>query len=361
VSPVLRAAVSPGEVRVAAMLGDFLRDFAIWRPGCPDGFGDLYRGRVRAVAPALAGCFVDLGDQDGFLPDSEGGAGLGEGDFVAARVTRAPQAGKGARLSARGIKAEAGPAGLIARGPGGLRELAAVHPEATILIDDAPMFAALRPEFGPRLALVPRAFDDALESEIAALFEPTVSLPGGGVIHIEPTRALVAIDLDSGLGSGRDHRAGAHLAANRAMLPELVRQIRLRDLAGTILVDFAGLPAKKRAGLGSELAAQLGAEDPRAPRLVGFTGLGLAEIVRTRRHPPLHELNQGPHAAGLAALREATRRPQGRLCLRARPAILAALEADPVALAAFAHGATYQLRLLADAGLAAPGYIIEEI
>jgi len=366
VSTLLCAAVSPGEVRIAAIVDGVLQDFAIWRPGRPDGVDDVFRGRVRAVAAALGGCFVNLGDQDGFLPDSEGGRGLSEGDFVAVRISRAPQAGKGARLSARGISAEPGAAGRIARGPGGLRELAALHPDAAILIDDAAMFATLRPEFASRLSVVPRAFDDELEAEIAGLFEPTVALRGGGEIHIEPTRALVAIDLDSGLGTGRslggrDHRVGAHLAANRVMMPELVRQIRLRDLAGAILVDFAGLPAKKRVTLGVELAGLLAAGDPRAPRLLGFTALGLAEIVRTRRHPPLHELVQGPHAAGLVALREAARRPGSRLRLRAQPAILAALENDAVALEVYARGATYPLQLLGDPGLPAPGFVIEEL
>ena len=92
------------------------------------------------------------------------------------------------------------------------------------------------------------------------------------------------------------------MAVNRALLPALARQIRLRNLSGAILVDLAGLPARRRAALGPALAEAL-AEDPLRPRLLGFTALGLAEIVRPRVHPPLHELLAGPHAAGLAALR----------------------------------------------------------
>ena len=97
-------------------------------------------------------------------------------------------------------------------------------------------------------------------------------------------------------------KMAAHLAVNRAVLPALARQIRLRNLSGAILVDFAGLPARRRAALAPALHAAL-AEDPLRPRLLGFTALGLAEIVRPRVHPPLHELLAGPHAAGLAALR----------------------------------------------------------
>ena len=84
---------SPGEVRVAAWDGGALRDYAIWRPGAPDGVGDLYRGRIIARVPAMAGAFVTLGAQDGFLPNTEGAAG--EGTILGVRITRAAQGGKG--------------------------------------------------------------------------------------------------------------------------------------------------------------------------------------------------------------------------------------------------------------------------
>ena len=46
-------------------------DVALFRPAAPDGIGDLFRGRVTAIAPALGGAFVSLGDgPDGFLPDA---------------------------------------------------------------------------------------------------------------------------------------------------------------------------------------------------------------------------------------------------------------------------------------------------
>ena len=79
---------------------DTLLDYAIWRPGAPDGVGDLHRGRVIARVAAMAGSFLALDGTEGFLPDSEGGAGLHEGDLVSVRVTRAAQGGKGPRLTA---------------------------------------------------------------------------------------------------------------------------------------------------------------------------------------------------------------------------------------------------------------------
>src|SRR6185437_1792387 len=128
--------------------------------------------------------------------------------------------------------------------------------------------------------------------------------PGGGRLSIWPTPALVAVDVDSagalGSQSGSAHRR--HAAFNRALLPALASQIRLRNLSGAIVVDLAGMPVKRRSALAPDVTAAL-ADDPMQPKFLGFTALGLAEIVRPRVHPPLHELLSSPLAAGLAALR----------------------------------------------------------
>jgi Ribonuclease G/E len=149
---------------------------------------------------------------------------------------------------------------------------------------------------------------------------------------------------------------------NRAAIPALARQIRLRNLSGAILVDFAGMPARRRGALGPALAAAL-ADDPLHPRLLGFTALGLAEIVRPRVHPPLHELLTGPHAAGLAALRaiaaEYAAAPHRWPTLRASAAVVAALQADGEALADLARRAGRPLVLRADPALHAAEWIIE--
>jgi Ribonuclease G/E len=355
----LLAACSPGEVRVAAMRGDELLDYAIWRPGAPDGVGDLHRGRVIARVPAMAGSYVALDGGEGFLPDSEAEAPLREGDSVAVRVTRAPQGGKGPRLTARLAPEEVPPG----RGPGALLELATRYPEAQVLIDDAALAGRLRPVLGARLATTSRAFDERLEEQVQELAQVAVELRGGAWLHIHPTPALVAIDVDAaGAAGGRSGKTSSHMAVNRAVLPALARQIRLRNLSGAILVDLAGLPERRRRSLAPELSAAL-AEDPLHPRLLGFTALGLAEIVRPRVHPPLHELLAGPHAAGLAALRQiavevaANPRLEPRLC--AAPPILAALEGDAEALPDLARRMGRPLILRSDPNLPAWGWKVE--
>jgi len=203
-----------------------------------------------------------------------------------------------------------------------------------------------------------------VEAAAAALAEPVVDLPGGARLSVCPTPALTALDVDLA-GATTDGRAkrAAQMAANAALLPAVARQIRLRNLGGGIVVDLAGLSPKRRAALGPALAAVLAA-DPLRPRFLGFTALGLAEILRPRVHPPLHELLAGPHAAGLAALRRAAAeiaaRPERALRLRATPAVIAALRADPVALADLARRAGRTLMLCDDRAVGTPGWLLEE-
>ncbi len=364
---IIRAAASPGEIRAVACDALGLLDVAIERPGAPDGVGDLHRGRITARRPALAGSFVRLHDgTEGFLPDSAGGD-RPEGTILAVRITRAAQGGKGPRLTARLPETDhaPGPVALLQRGPGAIERLALLHPAAPITIDDATLFAALRPRLGDRLSRVSRSFDESLESEFESLAESHADLPGGARMSIHPTPALTAIDLDLGAGSSASgDKARTHEQANRAALAPLARHIRLRNLSGAIVVDLAGLSPKRRAALAPALAAALDA-DPLKPRFLGFTALGLAEILRPRVHPPLHELLAGPHAAALAALRHAARQaaatPHARLALRAGPSVLDAARADPAAIADFAQRAGHPISLRPDATLPPMAWRIEEI
>lgn len=363
------AASSPGEVRVAAERDGTLVDYALWRPGAPDGVGDLYRGRVIARVPAMAGAFVALGGAEGFLPDSENPRHLTDGAPLGVRITRAAQGGKGPRLTAALTAeeqhlADSGAPGLVRRGPGAVERLAAQYSEAPVLVDDPALLARLRPVLGGRLTRAAPVFDDALEAAVAALAEPEVVLPNGVRVSIHPTPALVAIDMDAACAvAERGGKAERHFALNRGALPGLAAQIRLRNLSGAILIDFAGLSGRRRSSLGSALAEAL-STDPLRPRLLGFTALGLAEIVRPRICPPLHELLRGPHAAGLAALRAVMRQASadpGRIpAVRAAPGVVRALRDDPVALPELAHRLGRPVALRSDPALAAEAWELDD-
>jgi ribonuclease G len=130
-----------------------------------------------------------------------------------------------------------------------------------------------------------------LAEAVADLLELRVALPGGGALTIEPTAAATLIDVDS--GSLEDERASgedALLAVNLSAATAVARQIRLRGLAGALVVDFIGLRERHhRERLLEGLRAALEAEVPDA-QLLGWTRLGHIELTRPRRRAPLHEI-----------------------------------------------------------------------
>jgi Ribonuclease G/E len=374
------ASAGPGEVRVALLRDGRLLEFWLERPALPDGVGDLHLARVSAVAPAMAGAFMTMADgATGFLPEREAAGSrdavrLHEGMLLPVRVIRAAQGGKGPRLSARLSTREAALAAgtdgprLLARGPGHALRLALAHPRAPLEVDQPALAARLRGRLGKaRVALrPPPLFDEAMEAELDALTGPEVALSGGaGRLLVHPTPALTAIDVDAGAAAGAGDPT-AHLRLNLLAVDEAARQIRLRNLGGPILIDLAGLTAKRRAALETPFARAL-AGDALA-QLKGLGPLGLFEVQRRRIHPPLHEVTGGgmaPLTLGLRALRVAAREvaaaPNRSLGLRAAPAVTAALRRLPDALDAFREHAGRPLTLLPDPAVALGAECIEEV
>src|SRR5271165_4231374 len=304
----------------------------------------------------MAGAFVALADVEGFLPDSAGAKGLTAGTILTVRITRAARGGKGPRLTARvDAAASGGSPGLLRQGPNPVARLAGRYPDAPVLVDDAGLAAALRADLGTRVSVAAAVFDDDVAEAIDALSRPVVGLPGGARLSVWPTPALVAIDVDGGSAlAGAGGARSRHEALNRIVLPALAKQIRLRNLSGGIVVDLAGMAARKRVALAPDFVRAL-ATDPLRPHFLGFTALGLAEIVRPRIHPPLHELLSGPLAAGIASLRavigECGRDPRAMPAVRAHPAVVAALQADSAALPDLARRTGREVTLRSDPSL----------
>lgn len=377
------ASRSPGETRVALLDDDRLLEVWVERAGAPDGVGDLHRARISALAPAMAGAFVALaGGETGFLKEQDAGGGLPgqalhEGRVLFVRVTRAAQGGKGPRVSARlspeeqaraAAATESGTAPrLLARGPDAVSRLARAHPDAAVETESAGVAARLRAALGPGRVLFRGAapvFDDALEAEFEALAGSVAPLPGGGRVLVQPTAALTAIDVDGGSVAGaRDRNAQAGF--NAAAVAEAARQIRLRNLAGPLLLDVAGLSRRERERLAAPLARALGPDT--LVRLLGLGPLGLFEMQRRRIHPPLHEVlgwPPSPLTQGLAALRRAAREtaavPGRPFAVRAAPAVVSALESAPDALREMAEAAGQPLQLRADPALSPGSEVLEE-
>lgn len=411
----------PGESRLALVKDDRLVELAVVRPDLLAGAVVL--GRVVELAPKLGAVFLDIGqERPAYLQGVKGltkgqavlaqvkadahagkGATLTQdvtlpGRFVAyvpARpglvVSRKLSDDKRARLMERLEPLVAEGEGVIARTnaihagedelvadldrlraawiaikaatkapavlwrPDPLERLLAEHHGVTrILVDDDETFAAARARFG---AMVERQrgapiFDlHEVEDSLAAALSPVVGLVCGGRVAIEPTAALTAIDVDSGPASP--------VEANLQAIPVIARQLRLRNIAGQIVVDFVSAGGK---GVLMKLAAQLKqvvATDPIATHVIGVTPLGLIEMTRERRGQSLAELMQerttqaAPDAAALAALRQAVaesaHRPGRGLTLVVAPDIAAALSRRPDAIAEAEARLGRKLTIRADA------------
>ena len=224
----------------------------------------------------------------------------------------------------------------------------------SILFDDAQALAAAQryaaahaPELTPALSrwreAQPLFEAHGIEAEIEAALGGSAVLPSGGMLHFGSTRALTAIDVDSGRHAGRGRAADTLLELDLEAALEAARLIRLRNLAGLIVIDFASLSGKaRREAVDARLRAAF-AEDVAESRLMPISDLGLAEISRQRLGPSLPDLLGAPCAAcagggrvpdpetvGLAALRAVLRAdaaaPGGRPVLAAPSAVIAALE-----------------------------------
>jgi Ribonuclease G/E len=112
------------------------------------------------------------------------------------------------------------------------------------------------------------------------------ALPGGGALFIEPTRAVVAVDVNT----GADASLAAGLKANLACAEALPRALRLRGLGGQIVLDLAPMPKKDRRLFETALRRAFKTCDIETA-LVGWTPLGHFELQRKRSRAPLGDLD----------------------------------------------------------------------
>jgi Rne/Rng family ribonuclease len=177
---------------------------------------------------------------------------------------------------------------MLEPAPGAARRLILDHPDASrVTVDGKALLAPLQrwamaavPGLADRVAAGPTPLADALD----ALLAPSVALPSGGSITIEPTRALTVVDVDGG-------RSTDHVRTNREAAAEIARQLRLRNIGGTVVVDFISMRR------GGDKAAVLGAfrsalaDDPLRVQLgEALSPLGLAELARERRGQALADV-----------------------------------------------------------------------
>ena len=126
-----------------------------------------------------------------------------------------------------------------------------------------------------------------IESEIRDLFKARVELPTGGSLIIQPTEALISIDVNTGRYTGKKDPEKTILRTNLEAAREIARQIRLRDIGGIIVCDFIDMETRSnREKVLQELRTHLGRDRARTKALA-VSELGLVEMTRQRVRPSL--------------------------------------------------------------------------
>ncbi|SDL63410.1 ribonuclease E/G [Aliiruegeria lutimaris] len=327
-----------GRPAAARMVDGKLEDFLVDPPeGGPNPIGTIFRAVVDRPIKGQGGVFVRLPDgETGFLRHAKG---LATGQAVLVQTTGFAEPGKAGPMTqkllfkskyaivtpdapghniSRQIKdderraalkflaedvMEGSAYGLILRSETESAEdeeiaediaemralaeeiLANTQGDPELLLDGADAHAVAWREWGnpDEIETSPGCFESrGILDALAASIGPQVPLPGGGSILIEPTRALIAVDVNS----GTDFSPAAALKANIEAARALPRFLRLRGLGGQITIDFAPLSKKDRRQMEQVLRTAF-RNDPIETALAGWTPLGNFEAQRKRERLPL--------------------------------------------------------------------------
>ena len=144
-----------------------------------------------------------------------------------------------------------------------------------------------------------------VESYLGGMFNPTVQLKSGGYIVIGVTEALVAVDVNSGKATKESSIEKTALKTNLEAADEVARQLRLRDLAGLIVIDFIDME-ERRNNISVEKRMKDKLKSDRARIQVGrISGFGLMEMSRQRLRPGMLEATtkECPHCLGTGLVR----------------------------------------------------------
>ncbi|MGI6656007.1 MAG: Rne/Rng family ribonuclease [Desulfobulbus sp.] len=144
-----------------------------------------------------------------------------------------------------------------------------------------------------------------IEEQIESIFRPQVPLPSGGSIVIDPTEALVAIDVNSGRTSKNSDFEETIFQANMEAAVELARQLRLRDLGGLIVVDFIDMRNKKHIREVEQQVKRSMKRDKAKVDISKISRFGLMQISRQKMGAPIEKGSYLPcaHCQGRGVVR----------------------------------------------------------
>ena len=145
--------------------------------------------------------------------------------------------------------------------------------------------------------------EHGVSAELERALRSKVWLPSGGYIVINQTEALVAIDVNTGRFVGKSQLEETLLKANLDAVREIVRQIRLRDLGGIIVVDFIDMEERKSRREVMPALEQEMRKDRSPTKLLSVNEFGLVILTRKRVKQSLERLLCSPAPTARAAAR----------------------------------------------------------
>lgn len=216
-----------------------------------------------------------------------------------------------------------------------------------------------------------------VENQLDAMHNPVVHLPSGGYIVINPTEALVSIDVNSGKATRERNIEETALKTNTEAAIEIARQLRLRDLAGLIVIDFIDMEVHRNNTKVERVVKDAMRNDRARIQLGRISPFGLLELSRQRLRPSLIETSSSPcpHCGGTGVRRstestamhilraieeEGTRRRADEIVVRvASKVALFILNQKREALAEIEQRHHFRVLLEGDDSLIPPDHVIE--
>jgi ribonuclease G len=185
------------------------------------------------------------------------------------------------------------------------------------------------PSLVPRVSLFRRASDlmaaFGIDRELEKALKPKVWLKSGGYLVVNQTEALVAIDVNTGKFVGSTSLEDTVFRNNIEAVREIVRQLRLRDLGGIIVIDFIDMESvDNRRAVYDSLVEEL-KTDPARTQMLPMSEIGLVQLTRKRTRPSLDRTlsRECPYCHGSGRIKSLP-----TICLEIRREILETAEAE---------------------------------
>ncbi|HOF78434.1 MAG TPA: Rne/Rng family ribonuclease [Smithellaceae bacterium] len=180
-----------------------------------------------------------------------------------------------------------------------------------ILVDDLDTFRKMRAYLKavtPRQVKILKHYKDKapifekfqLEEQIRVIYQERVELKSGGYIIINPTEAMITIDVNSGRGSSKRNIEETAFKTNIEACEEIARQLRLRDLGGLIVIDFIDMMDKKHINEVEKAFKKALSIDRARIQLARISKFGLLELSRQKKKSTIQEISyiKCPYCAG---------------------------------------------------------------